>query len=114
MTTVRNIPAINTKVAFVTDPWETLIQLSEGLRAISALYTGKRSVYPNMVFHQILTGISFAGGTTLKRPLELSGDEVTIKFPPTTNPQGQPTTTLVTLHRLSGETAMIPARDRSR
>ena len=67
-----------------------------------------------MVFHQILTGISFAGGTTLKRPLDISGDEVTIKFPPTTNQQGQQTSTLVTLHRLSGETAMIPARDRSR
>ena len=34
MTTVRNIPAINTKVGFVTDPWGTLIELSEGLRAI--------------------------------------------------------------------------------
>ena len=34
MTTVRNIPAINTKVAFVTDPWGTLIELSDGLRAI--------------------------------------------------------------------------------
>jgi catechol 2,3-dioxygenase-like lactoylglutathione lyase family enzyme len=34
MTTVRNIPAISTKVGFVTDPWGTLIELSEGLRAI--------------------------------------------------------------------------------
>ncbi|MEO8257799.1 MAG: VOC family protein [Acidobacteriota bacterium] len=34
MTTVRNIPAINTKVGFVTDPWGTLIELSDGLRAI--------------------------------------------------------------------------------
>jgi catechol 2,3-dioxygenase-like lactoylglutathione lyase family enzyme len=34
MITVRNIPAINTKVAFVTDPWGTLIELSEGLRAV--------------------------------------------------------------------------------
>ena len=35
------------------------------------------------VVHQILAGISFTGGTTLKRPLEMSaaGDEVTIKFP---------------------------------
>ncbi|MEP7308739.1 MAG: lipocalin-like domain-containing protein [Acidobacteriota bacterium] len=75
-------------------------------------YFGALSVYPNMVFHQILTGISFAGGTTLKRPLEMSGDEVTIKFPPTTNQQGQQTSTHVTLRRLSGEAAMIPARDR--
>jgi len=34
VTTIRNIPAINTKVGFVTDPWGTLIELSEGLRAI--------------------------------------------------------------------------------
>jgi hypothetical protein len=64
------------------------------------------------LFVFILTGISFAGGTTLKRPLEMSGDEVTIKFPPTTNQQGQQTSTHVTLRRLSGEAAMIPARDR--
>ena len=35
-------------------------------------YFGALSVYPNMVFHQILAGISFTGGTTLKRPLEMS------------------------------------------
>lgn len=34
MTTVRNIPALTTKVAFVTDPWGTLIELSDGLRLI--------------------------------------------------------------------------------
>jgi catechol 2,3-dioxygenase-like lactoylglutathione lyase family enzyme len=34
MTTIRNIPAINTKVGFITDPSGTLIELSEGLRAI--------------------------------------------------------------------------------
>jgi hypothetical protein len=106
MTTVRNIPAINVRDRPVGD-------VDPAVRGYVG-YFGALSVYPNMVFHQILTGISFAGGTTLKRPLELSGDEVTIKFPPTTNPQGQQTTTLVTLHRLSGETAMIPARDRSR
>jgi hypothetical protein len=79
-------------------------------------YFGALSVYPNMVFHQILAGISFSGGTTLKRPLELSasGDDVTIKFPPTTNQQGQQTTTLVMLHRLSGEKDMIPARSGGR
>jgi len=81
-------------------------------------YFGALSVYPNMVFHQILSGISFAGGTTLKRPLEMNGDEVTIKFPvnanATTNPPAQQTTTWVTLRRLSGEEAMLPAAARSR
>jgi catechol 2,3-dioxygenase-like lactoylglutathione lyase family enzyme len=31
-TMVRNIPAINTKIAFITDPWGTEIELSDGLR----------------------------------------------------------------------------------
>ena len=70
-------------------------------------YFGALSVYPNMVFHQILAGISHSGGTTLKRPLEMSGDEVTIKFPVNPNQQGQQTTTWVTLRRLSGEKDMI-------
>ena len=43
MTTVRNIPAINTKVGFVTDPWGTLIELSEGLRAIPYTHSTHRS-----------------------------------------------------------------------
>jgi hypothetical protein len=73
-------------------------------------YFGALSVYPNMVFHQVLTGVSPLSGNTLKRPLEMSGNEVTIKFPPATNQQGQQTSTWVTLKRLSGEEAMIPRR----
>lgn len=70
-------------------------------------YFGSLNVYPNMVFHQVLQGVSL-GGNTLKRPIEMSGNEVTIKFPPTTNQQGQQTSTHVTLRRLSGEDAMLP------
>jgi hypothetical protein len=74
-------------------------------------YFGALSVYPNMVFHQILGGVSMSPGTTLKRPLEMSGDDdVTIKFPVNPNQQGQQTTTWVMLHRLSGEKDMMPAR----
>jgi hypothetical protein len=72
-------------------------------------YFGALTVYPNMVFHQVLAGLSF-GGTTLKRPLELSpsGAEVTIKFPPGAAAQnGQQTTTWVVLKRLSGEADML-------
>jgi hypothetical protein len=58
-------------------------------------YFGALSVYPNMVFHQILGGVSMTPGTTLKRPLDLSGDDVTIKFPVNPNQQGQQTTTWV-------------------
>lgn len=75
-------------------------------------YFGALAVYPNMVFHQVLNGISPAAGQTLKRPLELNADgsEVTIKFPPGTNQQGQQTSTWVTLRRLSGEESMLPKR----
>jgi hypothetical protein len=58
-----------------------------------------------MVFHHVLAGVNFSG-TTLKRPLEMSGSEVTIKFPVAA---GQTTSTWVTLRRLSGESDMLPA-----
>jgi hypothetical protein len=43
-----------------------------------------------------------AGGNTIKRFYEASGDTATITFPANTNAQGQRTTTTVTLRRLSG------------
>lgn len=70
-------------------------------------YYGALSVYPKMVFHQILAGLSPAAGNTLKRPFELAGSELTIKFPVATNQQGQQTTTWVTLRRLSGAAEML-------
>lgn len=73
-------------------------------------YYGALTVYPGQVFHNILAGISPAPGTTLRRFVELSGNEVTVRFPPATNQQGQQTTTLVTLRRLSGEADMLPRR----
>jgi hypothetical protein len=71
-------------------------------------YFGALTVYPQMVFHHVLSGVNFQG-TTLKRPLAVSGQEVTIKFPPATTQQGQQTSTWVTLQRLSGEADMVPA-----
>jgi hypothetical protein len=73
-------------------------------------YFGALGVYPGMVFHQILAGISPAAGSTLKRFFELSGSDLNIRFPPGTNNQGQQTTTLVTLRRLSGEKEMLPQK----
>ena len=67
-------------------------------------YFGALTVYPQMVFHHVLSGVNF-GGTTLKRPLEISGQEVTIKFPAAA---GQQATTWVVLRRLSGEADMVP------
>jgi len=43
----------------------------------------------------------------LKRFYELKGTDLNIRFPPATNQQGQQTTTLVTLRRLSGEKEMV-------
>lgn len=72
-------------------------------------YFGALALYPGMVFHHIMAGLSPAARNTLKRSYELSGDELTIRFAPVANPQG-PTTTLVTLRRLSGEADMLPPR----
>ena len=61
------------------------------------------------MFHHILGGLSPQGPTTLKRFFDLapSGDEVNLRFPVTTNQQGQEMTTLVTMKRLSGERDMV-------
>ena len=71
-------------------------------------YFGALTVYPNMVFHHQLATLGPGNGNTLKRPFEIAGTEIHLKFPPTLNPQGQETTTLVTLKRLSGEAEMLP------
>ena len=49
------------------------------------------------------------GPTTLKRFFDLApaGDEVNLRFPVAVNQQGQETTTLVTMKRLSGERDMM-------
>jgi len=79
----------------------------EALRGYVA-YFGALSVYPGQVFHQILGGMSPQGPATLKRFFDLapSGDEVNLRFPVGRNQQGQETTTLVTMKRLSGERDM--------
>jgi hypothetical protein len=73
-------------------------------------YFGALGVYPGQVFHHILGGLSPQGPQTLKRFFDLapSGDEVNLRFPAATNQQGQQTTTLVTMKRLSGERDMLP------
>lgn len=71
-------------------------------------YFGALAVYPGMVFHHIMAGLSPAAGNTLKRFYDLQGRDLNIRFPPTTNPQGQQQATLVTLRRLSGATEMLP------
>jgi len=74
-------------------------------------YFGALTVYPGQVFHHPLANIGLiANGNTIKRFYELSRDNATatITFPATNNAQGQPTTTSVTLKRLSGIDELLP------
>jgi len=72
-------------------------------------YFGALGVYPGMVFHHILASTGNLTNSTLKRFLDLSagGDQANLRFPEGRNPQGEATTTLVTLKRLSGAAAML-------
>jgi hypothetical protein len=70
-------------------------------------YFGALGVYPGMVFHQILWGVSPAQSTTLKRFFSVAGDEAHLRFPVAVNNEGQQTTTYVTMKRLSGVTDML-------
>ena len=84
----------------------TAEEASAALRGYVGCF-GALGPYPGMVFHQILCGISPVSGTTLKRFFELNGTELNIRFPVTRNQQGQETTTLVKLKRLSGGKEML-------
>jgi hypothetical protein len=68
-------------------------------------------VYPGQVFHQILGG-TVSVGSTLKRFLDVEkgADTVKLRFPVARNAQGQETTTLVTLTRLSGAADLLGER----
>jgi hypothetical protein len=72
-------------------------------------YFGALGVYPGMVFHHILGSSGTLTNSTLKRFLDLSpgGDQANLRFPEGRNQQGEATTTLVTLKRLSGASAML-------
>ena len=70
-------------------------------------YFGALGVYPGMVFHQILAGLSPTAGNTLKRSFELKGDELHVSFAPLGSQPGQQQRTTVTLRRLSGEREML-------
>jgi hypothetical protein len=71
-------------------------------------YYGALTVYPGLVFHNILGGISPAPGTILRRFAGISGDELTVRLPPGRTQGGEETNTIVTLKRLSGVDEMLP------
>ena len=95
-----HFPALNRK-PFTADPPPDA-EAREAMRGYVG-YFGALGVYPGQVFHQILGG-TVSAGTTLKRFFDLApgGDTVNLRFPVARNAQGQETTTLVTLKRLSG------------
>ena len=103
-----HFPALNRK-PFASDP-PTDAEAREALRGYLG-YFGALSVYPGQVFHQILGG-TVSPGTTLKRFFDVAsgGNTVNLRFPVARNAQGQETTTLVTMTRLSGAADMLGER----
>jgi hypothetical protein len=69
-------------------------------------YTAVLTLYPGEVIHHQLVTIAPGGGALLRRWFELKGDELHLKFRPTTV-QGQERQTQVTLRRLSGAAEML-------
>jgi hypothetical protein len=71
-------------------------------------YYGAYTMSPGVVFHHRLIILGTAPGDTLKRFYDITGDTLTLKFPPARNQQGQEIRTEVTLKRISGEKEMLP------
>jgi len=71
-------------------------------------YYGAYTLSPGVVFHHRLIILGTAPGDTLKRFYDITGDTLTLKFPPGRNQQGEEIRTEVTLKRISGEREMIP------
>jgi hypothetical protein len=103
-----HFPALNRK-PFASDA-PTDAEAREALRGYLG-YFGALSVYPGQVFHQILAG-TVSPGTTLKRFFDVAsgGNTVNLRFPVARNAQGQETTTLVTMTRLSGAADLLGER----
>ena len=70
-------------------------------------YYGAYTMSPGVVFHHRLIILGTAPGDTLKRFYDITGDTLTLKFPPARNQQGQEIRTEVTLKRISGEKEML-------
>jgi hypothetical protein len=71
-------------------------------------YYGAYTLSPGVVFHHRLIILGSAPADTLKRFYDITGDTLTLRFPPGRNQQGQEIRTEVTLKRISGEKEMLP------
>jgi len=70
-------------------------------------YYGAYTMSPGVVFHHRLIILGTAPGDTLKRFYDITGDTLTLRFPPGRNQQGQEIRTEVTLKRISGDKEMM-------
>lgn len=74
-------------------------------------YFGTLGVFPGEVSHNLLSGISPATGSILRRAAEIVGDTLTVTLQPLGGGGGRggpPSATVVRLRRLSGEADMLP------
>jgi hypothetical protein len=71
-------------------------------------YYGAYTLGPGVVFHHRLIILGTSPADTLTRFYDITGDTLTLKFPPARNQQGQEIRTEVTLKRISGEKEMLP------
>jgi hypothetical protein len=70
-------------------------------------YYGAYTLSPGIVFHHRLIILGTGPGDTLKRFYDITGDTLTLKFPPARNQQGEEIRTEVTLKRISGAKDML-------
>lgn len=104
-----HFPPLNRKPFAADEPTDA--EAREATRGYVG-YFGSLNVYPGQVFHHILGSLGLSLGSTLKRFFDLSGDDVNLRFPVNRNAQGQESTTLVTMSRMSGEATMRAPRSR--
>ena len=71
-------------------------------------YYGAYTMSPGIVFHHRLIILGTAPATRSSAFTTITGDTLTLKFPPARNQQGQEIRTEVTLKRISGEKDMLP------
>jgi hypothetical protein len=73
-------------------------------------YYGSYALYPGVVFHHRLIMLTNQPADTLRRFFDITGDQLTLKFPPGGGPPGLGAEgrTNVILKRISGEKDMLP------
>jgi hypothetical protein len=89
----------------ISGTWPTDAEAQAAVRGYVG-YIAVFSLHPGAVFHHRLALLGRAQGDTLRRFYSISGDDITLRFPPGQF-QGQEARTVVTLRRLSDAAAML-------